>query len=83
LRKSIASPTHCKDVVAGWPNYIGIVDASSDGVGGVVIGELSALPPTVFQFEWPQDISEDLVSFQNPSGKINNSDLEMVGLLFL
>jgi hypothetical protein len=26
---------------------------------------------------------EDLVSFQNPTGKINNSDLEMAGLLFL
>jgi hypothetical protein len=83
LRASIASPTHCKDLVAGWQDYIGIFDTLSHGVGGVVVRELSALPPTVFQFKWPQDISKDLISFQNPTGKINNSDLEMVGLLFL
>ena len=83
LRASTVNPTKCKDLVAGWPDYIGIVDASSHGVGGVVIGELSGLPPTVFRLQWPDDISSDLVSFDNPSGTINNSDLEMAGLLLL
>ncbi len=41
------------------------------------------LPPTVFRFQWPSDISQDLVSFNNRKEKINNSNLEMVGLLFL
>ncbi len=41
------------------------------------------LPPTVFQFQWPSDISQDLVSFNNPKGKINNSNLKMAGLLLL
>jgi hypothetical protein len=41
------------------------------------------LPPTVFRIQWPMEISNNLVSFNNPTGKINNSDLEMAGLLFL
>jgi hypothetical protein len=49
----------------------------------VVVGELSELPPTVFRFQRLTDISHYLVSFKKPKGKINNSDLEMVGLLFL
>jgi hypothetical protein len=69
--------------VADWPDYIGIVDASSHGVGGVVVGELSAIPPTVFRLQWPPDISAELLSFNNPKGKITNSDLEMAGLLLL
>ncbi len=48
LRESIMRPTLCKDLVAGWPDYIGIVDASSHGVGGVVLGELLGIPPSVF-----------------------------------
>jgi hypothetical protein len=48
MRASIATQTNCKDLVAGWPYYIGIVNASSHGVEGVVFMELSALPITVF-----------------------------------
>ncbi len=81
LRETIVRPTLCKDLVAGWPDYIGIVDASSHGVGGVVLGELSGIPPTVFWLKWPQDITDSLVSFSNPQGSINNSELEMAGLL--
>ena len=83
LRASMSQPTQCKDLVAAWPDYIGIVDASSHGVRGVVLGELSGLPPTVFRLQWPADISSELVSFENPKGKIMNSDLEMAGLLLL
>jgi hypothetical protein len=83
LRASVAQPTHCKDLVAGWPDYIGIVDASSHGIGGVIIGKLSELRPIVFCLQWPQEISDDLVSFDNPGGRITNSNLEMAGLLLL
>jgi hypothetical protein len=51
LHASVESPTMCRDLVAGWPDYVGIVDASSHGVGGIVIGELSGIPPTVFCLE--------------------------------
>jgi hypothetical protein len=49
LRASIEKPTHCKELVVGWPDYIRIVDASSHGIGEVVVGELSELRPIVFQ----------------------------------
>ena len=79
----MAHPTYCKDLVAAWPDYIGIVDASSYGVGGVILGELSGLPPTVFRLQWPTNITNALVSFDNPKGSITNSDLEMASLLLL
>ncbi len=49
----------------------------------MVVGELVELPPTIFCILWPKEISEDLVLFKNPAGKINNSNLEMAGLLIL
>jgi hypothetical protein len=83
LQATVKQPTKCKDLVAGWLDYIGIVDASSHGVGGVIVGELSPVPPTVFRLQWPANISADLISFENPRGQINNSNLEMAELLLL
>ncbi len=48
LRESTHVPTQCRDLVLGWPDYIGIVDASGHGVGGVIVGELSACTLIVF-----------------------------------
>jgi hypothetical protein len=73
----------CKDLVAGWPDYVRIVDASSHGVGGIVIGELSEIPPTVFCLEWPREIKTKLILSDNPHGVLTSSDLEMAGLLLL
>jgi hypothetical protein len=82
LRESTSAPTRCKELVAGWPDYIGIQDASGQGVGGVIFGEHSACPPTVFRYEWPEDIKANIVTRENRGGGITNSDLEMAGLLF-
>jgi hypothetical protein len=68
---------------AGWPNFIGVVDASSHGVGGVIIGELSECLPTVFRLQWPPDITANVKSEANPKGTITNSDLELAGLVLL
>jgi hypothetical protein len=83
LQASMISPTQCKDLVAALPDYIGIINASSHGIRGVIIGELSGLPPTVFRFQWPPEISADIVSSANPRGRITNYNLEMAGLLLL
>jgi hypothetical protein len=83
LRERISQPTLCRDLMAGWPDYIGIVDASSYGVGGVVLGELSGIPPTVFRLQWPQDITDNLVSIHNPRGQLSILDLGMAGILML
>jgi len=73
----------CRELVAGWPDFIEVVDASSYGVGGVIIGELSECLPTVFRLQWPPDITANVISEFNPKGTITNSDLELVGLVLL
>ena len=83
LRESTTRPTRCRELVAGWPDYVGVVDASSHGVGGVIIGELSECPPTVFRLQWPPDITANVISDANPKGAITNSDLELAGLVIL
>ena len=83
LRATIGTPTKCRNLVTGWPDYVGITDASGHGLGGVIIGEGLSAPPTVFRLQWPSDISDSIVSDSNPTGSITNSDLEMAGLLML
>ena len=82
LRESTVAPTRCRELVAGWPDYIGVQDASGQGVGGVIFGENLPCPPTVFRYEWLDDIKRDIVTRTNRRGGITNSDLEMAGLLF-
>jgi hypothetical protein len=59
LRDSISRPTRCRELVAGWPDYIGVVDASSFGIG---------CRPTVFCLQWPQDITASVISDRNMKG---------------
>ncbi len=83
LRESTREPTRCRELIPGWPDYIGFVDASGHGAGGVVIGELSLCVPTIFRWQWPSDITQDIKTAENPGGHISNSDLEMAGLVLL
>ena len=83
LRESTTRPTRCRELVAGWPDYVGVVDASSHGVGGIIIGELSDCPPTVFRLQWPPDVTANVISDSNPQGTLTNSDLELAGLVIL
>ncbi len=83
LRESTKDSARCRELVSGWPDFIGIVDASSHGVGGVVMGKTSLCIPTVFCWEWPQDVTASIWSFSNPTGTITISDLEMAGVLIL
>ncbi len=69
--------------MAGWPNYIGVVDASSFGIRGIDIGKLLPCWPTVFRLQWPPDITASVISNRNMKGRLTNSDLEMAGLLLL
>ena len=77
-------PTPCAELVSGHPDGIGIVDAAStEGVGGVVVGENDAMVPTVFRMDWPDEVKALVISQKNPHGKISISDLECAGLLIL
>ena len=83
LLESTRAPTRCRELVAAWPDFIGVKDASGQGVGCIIVGERMACPPTVFRIQWPEDIRNDIKSDSNPSGTITNSDLEMAGLVIL
>ncbi len=83
LRESTNELTQCRELVSGWPEYIGIVNASGHGVGGVVFGELSSCTLVVFQLEWPDDVKQNIISLSNPTGSLTNSNLEMAGLVML
>ena len=83
LRESVSHPTKCASLVTAWPDYIGLTDASSFGAGGVILGENRDAPLTVFWVQWPQDITDAVISETNPNGTLTNNDLEMAGLLLL
>ena len=70
--------TRCRELVGGWPDYIGVCDASLHGAGGVTFGKNDECVPTVFRWEWSQDVKE-----RYKSEEITNSDLEMSGLFLL
>jgi hypothetical protein len=74
-------PTHCSELVVHDPGYIGYCDASKLGAGGVWLAGTRALSPMVWRVEWPADIQQNVVSFDNPNGTITNSDSEMAGML--
>ena len=78
LRESTIMPTKCTELVTGWTDFVGVKDASSHGVGGIIVGEGKACVPTVFRAEWPEDIKAAFAR-----GEITNSDLERAGLLLL
>jgi hypothetical protein len=70
-------------VGSGMAQFFGVVDAPSHGIGGIIFGELSECPPTVFHTQWPPDITANVVLMANPKGTITNSDLELAGLVIL
>ena len=81
LRIVASCPLHCRELVTDTPGYIRFCDASALRAGGVWFAGACPLQPTVWRIPWPMPIHNDLVSFQNPSGTISNSDLEMAGML--
>jgi hypothetical protein len=48
-----------------------------------MLGEISACTPVVFCWEWPDNIKQDIISLNNPTGRLTNSDLETAGLVIL
>ena len=58
LEMSTKNPTPCKELVTGWPHYIGVKDASIHGIGGIIMGEEKSCIPKVFHLAWPEDIKD-------------------------
>ena len=73
-------PTYLAAIVQRLPTDIGFTDASGLGAGGVWIDPNKDGRNYVWRLPWPEDIRTDLVSFDNPQGRITNSDLELAAL---
>jgi hypothetical protein len=81
LRRIASRPTSVLELHPGPPAFLGYVDASGFGAGGVWISGTEHIPPTVWRMPFPPDVESRLVSHSNPKGDITNSDLEMAGVL--
>jgi hypothetical protein len=80
-------PTRIAELVPLSPIAEGHHDASGAGAGGVWFPGQQANPrlgyepnvPILWRLQWPQFITDAIVSSDNPSGTITNSDLELAG----
>jgi hypothetical protein len=83
LQESTTAPTCCRKLITAWSDYIGVCNAFGHGIGGIIIGKNSECPPTVFQYQWPEEITTALQTQKNPKGTITYLDLKTAGLLLL
>jgi hypothetical protein len=77
LRILASRPTHVRELVPDMPQYVGYHDAAAEGAGGVWFSLSDNMPPTVWRVAFPQDIASEVVSDDNPKGRLTNSDLEL------
>jgi len=83
-------PTRIAEVVPTKPTHVGACNAAVVGMGGVWIPPLPtstnqhcATPPLVWREPFPEHLQRRLVTWENPTGTINNSDLELAGVIAL
>jgi hypothetical protein len=74
-------PTHVKELVPGDDHFTGYCDACAAGAGGVWLSGDLSIAPTVWRIQFSAEISSQVVSDDNPRGRLTNSDLEMAALL--
>ena len=83
LAADIASrPTRIAELVPDpIPATLGACDAAGAGMGGVhfVPTPEGNMVPLLWRQKFPPWVPQQLVSFSNPAGVINNSDLELAG----
>ena len=75
-------PTRLAELVPTAPSDVGACDACQQGMGGVWF---DALDPTAAPIVWrqpsPPHVSASLVTFDNPTGTVSISDLELTGVV--
>jgi hypothetical protein len=72
-------PTRWGEVVDSHPVYHGAVDASGVGMGGVWLHAEETEAPLLWRVQFSADTAARLVSADNPSGDLTNSDFEQMG----
>ena len=84
LLDSVASrPTRLRELVPTALACIGATDASGSGMGGVAFlpHPDGTVVPILWRAPFSQDIQAQLVSWNNPTGSITNSDLELAATI--
>jgi hypothetical protein len=59
------------------PQYVGYHDAAAEGAGGVWFSLRDNMSPTVWRVAFPHDIKSEVITDNNPTGLLTNSDLEL------
>lgn len=72
-------PTRLAEIVPDQLSAIGTVDAAGPGMGGIWLHP--NLQPLLWRAPFPRSIQRLLVSSDNPTGSITNSDLEQAGMI--
>ena len=72
-------PTYLAEIVPEEPTLLGATDACKHGMGGVYFDSVGRA--IVWRCPFPPDIQANLVSVDNPTGTLTNSDLEQAALL--
>ena len=76
-----SNPTPVQLLVSEFPNIIEYTDACKLGAGGVITPGMDPFQHWVWQYEWPLDIQQELVTDKNRNGKLTINDLELAGLV--
>ena len=74
-------PTFLAEIVQRLPTNIGFADASGLGAGGVWTDPNEDGLNYVWRLPCSEDIRADLVSFNNPQGRITNANLKLAALV--
>jgi hypothetical protein len=73
INQAHGNPSHIAEIVGTeMPHVYGYTDACRKGMGGVILPAMVWLPPTVWRFEFPNDITTLF-----DTGKISVNDLEL------
>jgi hypothetical protein len=69
---------HVWELVPDMLHYVGYYDVAAEGAGGVWFLLINNMLPLVWREAFPNDISSEVISEDNPRGHLMNSDLELV-----
>ena len=72
-------PTRIAEIIPDNPAAIGACDAAGKGMGGVWFTRENA--PSLWQARFPPHVTNNLVTWENPTGIFNNGDFEHLGVL--
>ena len=79
VKESAREPTTSKELVMGYPEFLGWLDESGEGVGGGSLPGEDELKTTIWRLQWPNKFQARLITPTNPGGGLDINDMEMVG----